>query len=210
MILTLVVILLAVGTDQLTKYLMAGLLPDLEGRTLPLIPDVLHFTYVENTGAAFGMLSEHRWIFMILSVAGLALIALLLLKEKPKSPWVRFAAGLVLGGGIGNMIDRFGFGFAERKGAVLDFIDCRFIHFYVFNVADACVTVGCFLYLFLIILAEIKAAKEKKTAPAEGGSAEDGGGSSSEETAGPAAGEGETEENPEAQEEEEQPEEPHE
>ncbi|MBQ3815464.1 MAG: signal peptidase II, partial [Clostridia bacterium] len=102
------------------------------------------------------------------------------------------------------------FGFAERKGAVLDFIDCRFIHFYVFNVADACVTVGCFLYLFLIILAEIKAAKEKKTAPAEGGSAEDGGGSSSEETAGPAAGEGETEENPEAQEEEEQPEEPHE
>ena len=54
MILTLVVILLAVGTDQLTKYLMAGLLPDLEGRTLPLIPDVLHFTYVENTGAAFG------------------------------------------------------------------------------------------------------------------------------------------------------------
>ncbi|MBO6052630.1 MAG: signal peptidase II, partial [Clostridia bacterium] len=167
MILVLLIIALAVGTDQLTKYIMAGLLPDLEGQTLPVIPGVLHFTYVENTGAAFGMLSEHRWVFMILSVVGLALIALLLLREKPKSAWVRLAAGLVLGGGIGNMIDRMGFGFAEREGAVLDFIDCRFIHFYVFNVADACVTVGCFLYLILIIAGEIKAAREKAAA-AEG------------------------------------------
>ena len=201
---------LVVLADQVTKYIMAGLLPGLPERTLPVIRDVLHFTYVENEGAAFGMLAEHRWIFMALSILGLCAIVLLVAKEKPESAWVRLAAGLVLGGGIGNMVDRLGFGFAEKSGAVLDFIDCRFVDFYVFNVADACVTVGCFLYLFLIILAEIKAAKEKKTAPAEGGSSEDGGGSSSEEPAGPASGEGETEEDPDAPEEEVRPEEPHE
>ena len=165
MLLVLLTVVLAIAVDQLTKYIMGGLLPDLPGQTMPVIRDVLHFTYVENEGAAFGMLENHRWIFMVLSVLGLALIALLVVKEKPESPWVRLAAGLVLGGGIGNMVDRLGFGFAETKYAVLDFIDCRFINFYVFNVADACVTVGCFLYLFLVIVSEIRAAREKKKAP---------------------------------------------
>ena len=177
MVLVLLTVVLVVAADVLTKYIMAGLLPPLPERTLPVIRDVLHFTYVENEGAAFGMLAEHRWIFMVLSILGLCAIVLLVAKEKPESRWVRLAAGLVLGGGIGNMVDRLGFGFAEKSGAVLDFIDCRFVDFYVFNVADACVTVGCFLYLFLIIVGEIRAAKEKKNAPAEGsepGSAEDG------------------------------------
>ena len=172
MVLVLLTVVLVIAADVLTKYIMAGLLPPLPERTLPVIRDVLHFTYVENEGAAFGMLSEHRWIFMVLSVLGLCAIAFLVAKEKPKSPWVRLAAGLVLGGGIGNMIDRLGFGFAETKYAVLDFIDCRFINFYVFNVADACVTVGCFLYLFLTVVAEIRAAKEKKAASAKGESPE--------------------------------------
>ena len=164
MIFVLVVVVLTVAADQLTKYIMAGLLPGLEGRSLPVIENILHFTYVENEGAAFGMLAEHRWVFMVLSVIGLAAIAFIVMKEKPASRWVRLAAGLVLGGGIGNMIDRLGFGFAEKSGAVLDFIDCRFVDFYVFNVADSCVTVGCFLYLFLIVVGEVRAAKEKKEA----------------------------------------------
>ena len=168
MIFVILTVVLVVAVDQLTKYLMAGMLPELPGKTLPVIRDVLHFTYVENEGAAFGMLSEHRWVFMVLSVLGLAAIAVFVAKEKPKSVWVRLAAGLVLGGGVGNMVDRLGFGFAEKKGAVLDFIDCRFVDFYVFNVADACVTVGCFLYMFLLILAEIRQAREAKKAPAEG------------------------------------------
>ncbi len=182
MILIIAVVVLVIAADQATKYIMAGLLPGLPERSLPVIRDVLHFTYVENQGAAFGMLSDKRWVFMILSVLGLAAIAVLLFKEKPQSAWVRFAASLVLGGGIGNMIDRLGFGFAEQKGAVVDFIDCRFVDFYVFNVADSCVTVGCFLYLILIVASEIRAAKEKQNAeaaPAEGTS-----------PAGPASAEG--------------------
>lgn len=180
---------LVVLADQVTKYIMAGLLPGLPERTLPVIRDVLHFTYVENEGAAFGMLAGHRWVFMVLSVLGLCAIVLLVAKEKPESRWVRLAAGLVLGGGIGNMVDRLGFGFAEKSGAVLDFIDCRFIDFYVFNVADACVTVGCFLYLFLIIVGEIRAAKEKKNAPAEDSDTDPADGKTPDEASGADSGE---------------------
>ena len=198
MVLVILTVVLAIAADVLTKYIMAGLLPGLPEKTFPVIQDVLHFTYVENEGAAFGMLSEHRWIFMVLSVLGLCAIAILVAKEKPESPWVRLAAGL--GGGIGNMIDRLGFGFAETKYAVLDFIDCRFIHFYVFNVADACVTVGCFLYLFLTIISEIRAAKEKMAAPAGGESPEGSGEAGENAENAPAGGSAEaaeqTEENP--------------
>ena len=199
MIFVLVVVVLTVAADQLTKYIMAGLLPGLEGRSLPVIENVLHFTYVENEGAAFGMLAEHRWVFMVLSVIGLAAIAFIVMKEKPESRWVRLAAGLVLGGGIGNMIDRLGFGFAEKSGAVLDFIDCRFVDFYVFNVADSCVTVGCFLYLFLIVVGEIRAAKEKKEAavPEIAEAAEDKASADPEELDGAGEKPGDAEESPE-------------
>lgn len=156
MIVPWIVIFLAAAADQISKAVLARILPGLEGGTLPLIPDVLHFTYVENRGAAFGMLSEHRWVFMILSVIGIAAILLLLLRESPKSLWVQTAAGLVAGGGIANMIDRV------RLGYVVDFIDCRFIDFYVFNIADSCVTVGCAIYFVAVLVEEIRAYRKKK------------------------------------------------
>ncbi len=148
--------------DQVTKALLAAYLPTLPERTLPLIEDVLHLTYVENRGAAFGMLADHRWVFMVLSVVGLAAIVLITLREKPKSVWIRVAVGLVLGGGIANMIDRV------RLGYVVDFIDCRFIDFYVFNVADSCVCVGCAIYFVAVLIMEFRSAKAKKAAEAEG------------------------------------------
>jgi signal peptidase II len=166
MLLPFIAAALVILADQVSKALLAPYLPTLANGTLPLIPDVLHFTYVENRGAAFGMLADHRWVFMALSVVGLAAIVLIILLEKPKSAWVRAAAGLVLGGGIGNMIDRF------RLGYVVDFIDCRFIDFYVFNIADSCVCVGCAICFVAVLVSEIRAEKAKKAAAAEGSSSE--------------------------------------
>lgn len=156
MLITILVILLAVAADQVSKHFLAAFLTGLETRSFPLIPDVLHLTYVENRGAAFGMLSEHRWVFMILSVVGIAAILLFTAKEKPTSRWIQTAVGLVAGGGIANMIDRV------RLGYVVDFIDCRFIDFYVFNVADSCVTVGCAIYFVVVLVGEIRADRKKK------------------------------------------------
>lgn len=162
MIFCIITILLAVIVDQLSKIIVAAELPEIG--TLPLIEDIFHFTYVENRGAAFGMLADHRWIFMVLSVLGIAAMAVFLVVMKPKSHWVQFALSLVIGGGIGNMIDRV------RLGYVIDFIDCRFIDFYVFNIADSCVCVGCAVLLIAAIVDEVKnarKAKEEEAAAAE-------------------------------------------
>lgn len=166
MIFCIVVILLSIAADQLSKYYAASYLTEIG--TLPLIPDVFHFTYVENRGAAFGMLSDHRWVFMVLSVLGIGAMIVWLAWEKPKSLWTRAAISLVIGGGIGNMIDRVILGY------VIDFIDCRFIDFYVFNIADSCVCVGCAMFVIGALYEEVKAAKAKKAASENGEQESDG------------------------------------
>ena len=167
MLITILVILLSIVADQVSKHFLAAFLTSLETRSYHLIPDILHLTYVENRGAAFGMLAEHRWVFMVFSVIGIAAILLLLIKEKPTNRWVQVAAGLVVGGGIANMIDRV------RLGYVVDFIDCRFVDFYVFNIADSCVTVGCAIYFVAVLVEEIRAYRKKKAAGEAPGEAEE-------------------------------------
>ena len=128
MIFCLIVVVLSVVLDQLSKYLAVTYLTQID--TFPVIENVLHFTYVENRGAAFGMLSGHRWVFMVASIVGIIALAVWLAVSKTKNRWMQCAIALVIGGGIGNMIDRV------RLEYVIDFIDCRFIDFYVFNIAD--------------------------------------------------------------------------
>ena len=69
MILYILIIAFIIAADQLTKVWASSVLTEIT--TMPVIEDVFHFTYVENRGAAFGMLADHRWIFMILSVLGI-------------------------------------------------------------------------------------------------------------------------------------------
>ena len=109
-----------------------------------LIPGVFHLTYVENKGAAFGMLADHRWVFIVIStVAIIALVAYLFIK-KPHDKLLCISLALIAGGGIGNMIDRI------FRGFVVDMIDVACIRFYVFNVADSAVCIGCGLLTFAI------------------------------------------------------------
>ncbi len=160
MLYTILIIILSVAADQITKYLAVTHLAD--GPSYPLLKDILHFTYVENRGAAFGMLSEHRWVFMVISTVAIVLVAIWLFKDKTYGPWMKCAAALIVGGGIGNMIDRV------LLGYVVDFIDVVCIDFYVFNVADSCVCVGCGMLLVGMIRSEMKEAKAKKAASAAG------------------------------------------
>lgn len=154
MIVTVVIIILCVVLDQWTKVLAVEKLMPMD--TFPVIQDVLHFTYVENRGAAFGMLADHRWVFMALSSVAIVAMLVWLFWEKPKNWWFRVSTAFIIAGGIGNMIDRI------RLGYVVDFIDCRFIDFYVFNVADSFVCVGCGMFLVGAIYMEILEAKKKK------------------------------------------------
>jgi len=167
MLWTLLLILASVALDQWTKYLAVQHLQPIG--TLPLLEDILHLTYVENRGAAFGMLADHRWIFMVLSTVSIILVAFWLFRDKPASGWIRGAVASIIGGGIGNMIDRV------RLGYVVDFIDFRAIDFYVFNVADSFVCVGCGIILVWAFWMEVVAKKSAMDAlfPPKAGSVAD-------------------------------------
>lgn len=150
-------ILIVTGTvvlDQLSKYLVLKYLVPIG--SYPFWPGILHFTYVENTGAAFGMLQEHRWVFLI--VSSLAIVGLMLYIgiARPKNRLEVIALSLIIGGGIGNMIDRI------ARGSVVDFIDVTCIRFYVFNLADSFVCIGCGLVILYLILAEIRDRQEHR------------------------------------------------
>lgn len=159
MILLIAIILGSVFLDQLTKWLAVVYL---QGEpSFPLWKDVLHLTFVKNEGAAFGMLSDHRWVFMIVSTVAIIGIAVYLFRFPPKSRYVQITLSMIIGGGIGNMIDRF------LLGYVIDFIDFTLINFAVFNVADSFVTVGAFMlmgYLIRDLILEIRNDKAKKNA----------------------------------------------
>lgn len=162
MILLLAIIVGAVALDQLTKWLTVVYL-DYQ-QSFPLWQDVLHLTHHRNEGAAFGMLSDHRWVFMLFSTVAIVGIMIYLFRFPPKSRFVRIALAMIVGGGIGNMIDRIALGY------VIDFIDFTLIDFAIFNVADSFVTVGAFMimgYLLYDIYRDAKKAKKASCDAAE-------------------------------------------
>ncbi len=160
MLIWIAVIILAVLADQVTKFLVVNFLDRSE--SLDIIKGVFRFTYVENRGAAFGMLNDSRWVFMVISTVAIVALLVYLIKFSPDNKMARLGIALVIGGGIGNMIDRIFLGY------VIDFLDfCAFpnLWMWVFNVADACVCVGAgiiALYLIIDVVKEAKIEKEKR------------------------------------------------
>ena len=130
----------AVILDQLTKSLAVRDLKPI-GSTV-VIDRILGLRYVENRGAAFGMMQGFRWVFIVLSFAAIAAIAVLLVwKRKRVPPLLGIGLAMIVGGGIGNQIDRL------VSGYVVDFFEFLFVDFAIFNVADTFVTVGAVLVL---------------------------------------------------------------
>ncbi len=152
-----ILIIIAAGgiaVDQITKLIVASNMQ--LNDTLPIIKNVLHITYIKNEGAAFGMLSNHRWIFMSVSAVAIVALCVYLFRFSKDTRLMKTGMALIISGGIGNMIDRIFLGY------VVDMIDFRLINFYIFNVADACVSVGAAVLILGIVLNEIKTIKAKK------------------------------------------------
>jgi signal peptidase II len=125
---------LAFLLDRLTKYWVVNTFS--LGETKPLLPGIFHLTYVTNTGAAFSLFSgKVEWLRWLSLGVSLVLIAMALLGPV-LSLWDQLGYGLILGGAVGNGIDRFILGY------VVDFLDFRLINFAVFNVADSFITTG--------------------------------------------------------------------
>lgn len=144
-------IILLVLIDQLTKLLVINTIKGVE--TLPLIQDVFHLTYWENRGAAFGILQNQRVFFVVLTILIVLAVVVFMIVKKPKSLMLCTSLTLLMGGAIGNFIDR------ALKGYVVDFLDFRLINFPIFNAADCFVVVGAVLLAVYLIFMEDKIIK---------------------------------------------------
>ena len=143
-----------VGLDQLVKHLVVQKIA-LNG-VVKVIPGLIHLTHVHNTGAAFSMLSGQRWPLLVLTGVCILVVVLVLLKAKlPKT--ANWALAMVLGGAVGNLIDRV------AQGYVVDMFEVEFMRFAVFNVADIFVVCGGIL-LCLWLLLTWKKPEEKTDA----------------------------------------------
>lgn len=129
-----VLVVALVVLDQVVKFLVRANIP--LGGDVPFLPHILHLTYVQNTGAAFSLLSDHTWLLTLLSaVVSVGLVVALGKRALPRRRGM-LALALLLGGAVGNFIDRLLLGF------VTDMFALTFVDFPVFNVADICVVAG--------------------------------------------------------------------
>lgn len=158
--------------DRVTKLIAVASLGDV-GNSVTVIPGALDFTYVLNTGATAGMLADHRWVFMIASSIVIIGITAFVALGKVSNKFTVTTLAMIVGGGIGNMIDRV------FEGSVVDFIDVTLVNFFpfntVFNVADIFVCIGCIMLAVSVIVDEVKEYKKKKAekaASAAGGDVE--------------------------------------
>lgn len=132
--------------DQLTKSWAVKVLKD--GSSIKVIGNFLRFTYAENRGAAFSILQNQRWFFIVVTIVMLIVLAYIFFRTKNINKLSRLSIAMIAGGAIGNFIDRL------MLGYVIDFIDVRFGSFYnfpIFNIADSFVVCGTILMIFLIL-----------------------------------------------------------
>ena len=149
-----------VALDQLVKFLVrsnSGL-----GESVPFLPHVLQFTYVQNTGAAFSLLEEHTWVLTLISLGASILLAVLLFKKVFPHPFAMTCLSVVLAGAVGNLIDR------AFLGYVTDMFQTLFINFAVFNVADICVVCGGIAFCVYYLLFHGKEDKDHDAPASEG------------------------------------------
>ena len=163
------IILVGIILDQLTKFLAFRFMTI--GQSIPLIKGFLHITYTTNPGMAFGMMGGEgqRWIFMVVSTLAIIAFAAYLYLGHADNWLYAVSLGMVISGGIGNMIDRVGLGFyvnSQGFGEVIDFIDFCGIWSAVFNGADSFVCVGAGLLILALVIDIIKESKAEKAAKA--------------------------------------------
>lgn len=154
MILYLVIAAVIIVLDQIVKYMTVEYIP--LGNIVNLHNPILSLTYIKNTGAAWGILAGKMWLFTLITVVVVAGIIYVLYKNRNASKWFSIGLSLILGGAIGNFIDRIGQGF------VVDMFMFKFIDFPIFNVADISLVMGVGCIIVWLIMDELNERKKKK------------------------------------------------
>lgn len=126
-----------VALDQLSKFWIVSHIS--LGEVKPFIPGLVSLTYLQNNGAAFSMLQDQQWFFIVITVLVVGYAIYYLIKHPQMTFWKQLALLLIISGGLGNFIDRL------RLSYVIDMVHLDFIDFAIFNVADAYLTLGVIL-----------------------------------------------------------------
>ena len=147
MIIPVLIVAAIVALDQISKYIVTTHMQ--LGESFNLVKYILNITYTTNRGASFGILENHRWIFMSLSTVALILMAAGLvylgLKKFRGNIFLLISVSLIFGGGFSNMINRV------ISGEVVDMFDFAFVNFAIFNVADSFACIGSVLFFICIL-----------------------------------------------------------
>lgn len=138
-----VIATMVILADQATKFLIENTFSPTDSITF--IPGIIDFVFVKNTGAAFSMLNSHTWILALVSIIFSVGITVYLVKTQPIDILINVCGGLILGGAIGNGIDRI------LRAYVVDFIEFTFFNFPVFNIADIAITIGGILAVIAVM-----------------------------------------------------------
>lgn len=149
-----------VGIDQILKVLAIEYLKPVG--SYPIIPDIFHLTYVENRGAAFGMMAGQKWFLIWVTAIVILAAVIAIMAGKIKNTTVLFSVATIIGGGVGNLIDRV------YRGYVVDYVHLKIIDFAVFNFADICVTVGTVILLIYLLFYELKHRNKEAAGEAKG------------------------------------------
>lgn len=152
--LNLVCIAALVGIDQAIKLWAVHTLQPMG--CMPLIPHVIELRFTYNEGMSFSLLSGQQTFLIAATSIGLLAIAWWLFTHCRNDQLQRWALVLVMGGGLGNLIDRI------AEGRVVDYLNLLFMDFAVFNFADICICVGMGLWVLAVILEERRSAKAEK------------------------------------------------
>ena len=146
MILWSLIVVIIIALDQISKYWVINNIGPTDSITV--IPDVIDFVYVKNTGAAFSFLADKTYGIILLSCISVAFcvgVVWFMIKKKPQNKLLTISLALMLSGALGNVIDRI------FRGYVVDFIETTFIKFPVFNVADIAITLGAALVIIFVL-----------------------------------------------------------
>ncbi|KXT78924.1 Lipoprotein signal peptidase [Streptococcus sp. DD13] len=135
--------------DQLVKWYVVSNIPINESR--PFIPHILSLSYLRNYGAAYSLLQNQQFLFLVLTFLLIPAFIFLFVKRIKGNLPILFALSFLIAGGIGNFIDRM------RWGYVVDMFQTEFINFPVFNVADSFLTIGV-IWLMVTLFMEEKNA----------------------------------------------------
>ena len=136
-----------VAADQGLKAWVVANIPlnPSPAETRPFLPGIVRLSYIQNRGAAFGMLQDARWAFLALLAGFCVLVIWALVTHKLTAPWERWLAVIATGGAIANGIDR------AVNGYVVDMFELQFMKFAIFNLADFAINVSCIAFVILTL-----------------------------------------------------------